>query len=154
MPRGDRFFLTFLPIAGHHPYESPDPGPFPARDEFGRYRNALRYGDTALADLMQGMAARGLGERTLWIVLGDHGEAFGQHDGNFGHTFQLYEENVRVPFLIAAPGLIPHQIRTDRVVSLIDTAPTILDLLGMPEDDAYQGTSALTSGPSHGALLR
>ena len=147
LPRGDRFFLTFLPIAGHHPYESPGSGPFPARDEFGRYRNALRYGDTALADLTQGIAARGLDEQTLWIVLGDHGEAFGQHDGNFGHTFQLYEENVRVPFLIAAPGLIPRQSHTRRVVSLIDTAPTILDLLGLPEDDAYQGTSALSSGP-------
>ena len=147
LPRGDRFFLTYLPIAGHHPYESPHSGPFAAADEFGRYRNALHYGDTALAELRQGIAARGLDARTIWIVLGDHGEAFGQHDGNFGHTFQLYEENVRVPFLVAAPGLIPQQIRTRRVVSLIDTAPTILDLLGMPADDGYQGASALANRP-------
>src|SRR5262249_48192836 len=37
------FFVTYLPIAGHHPYDTPEPGPFPDRDEFGRYRNALRY---------------------------------------------------------------------------------------------------------------
>jgi arylsulfatase A-like enzyme len=57
----------------------------------------------------------------VWIVLGDHGEAFGQHDGNFGHTFQVYEENVRVPFLIAAPGVMSNQMRTSQIVSLVDT---------------------------------
>ena len=143
LPRGDRFFVTYLPIAGHHPYEAPDAGPFPARDEFGRYRNALHYGDTVLAALARGLAARGLDRRTVWIVYGDHGEAFGQHDGNFGHTFQLYEENVHVPLLIAAPGLISDQIRARRIVSLIDIAPTILDLLNLPDDEAYQGSSAL-----------
>ena len=143
--RVDRFFLTYLPIAGHHPYESPEPGPFPATDDFGRYRNALHYGDAALGDLMKGLQARGRYQDTVWIVLGDHGEAFGQHDGNFGHTFQIYEENVRVPFLIAAPGLISEHVRTSQIVSLIDTAPTILDLLGLPADDRYQGTTALTN---------
>ena len=175
LPRGDRFFAAYLPIAGHHPYESPEPGPLPARDEFGRYRNALRYADTALADLVSGIASRGLHEHTVWIVFGDHGEAFGQHDGNFGHTFQLYEENVHVPFMIAAPGLrglTPLEprlhwgqtpwvrnageiegvgsdpdpmLRAHQPVSLIDTAPTILDLLGLPADPTYEGTSALAS---------
>jgi arylsulfatase A-like enzyme len=145
LPSGDRFFLAYLPIAGHHPYESPEPGPFAAEDDFGRYRNALHYGDAALGDLMRGLRARGRYDETVWIVLGDHGEAFGQHDGNFGHTFQLYEENVRVPFLVAAPGLIANEVRTAQVVSLIDTAPTILDLLGLPADDRYRGTTALTS---------
>ena len=94
---------------------------------------------------MKGLQARGRYQDTVWIVLGDHGEAFGQHDGNFGHTFQIYEENVRVPFLIAAPGLISEHVRTSQIVSLIDTAPTILDLLGLPADDRYQGTTALTN---------
>jgi hypothetical protein len=143
--RDDRFFLMYLPIAGHHPYESPEPGPFSATDDFGRYRNALHYGDAALGDLMKGLQSRERYEDTVWIVLGDHGEAFGQHDGNFGHTFQVYEENVRVPFLIAAPGLMSAQVRTSQIVSLVDTAPTIVDLLGLPADDRYQGTTALTS---------
>jgi hypothetical protein len=143
VPPGQRFFVTYLPIAGHHPYDVPEPGPFPERDEFGRYRNALQYGDAVLGSLVRGLRARGLEEKTLWIVLGDHGEAFGQHDGNFGHTFQLYEENVRVPLVVAAPGIIARQIRSPRVVSLIDTAPTVLDVLGLPAADSYQGRSAL-----------
>src|SRR6266849_4380725 len=89
LPRGQRFFLTYLPIAGHHPYETPERGPFPDRDEMGRYRNALHYGDVSLAALGDGLRARDLEEDTLWIIYGDHGEAFGQHEGNYGHTFFL-----------------------------------------------------------------
>jgi arylsulfatase A-like enzyme len=143
LPAGRPFFLTYLPIAGHHPYDAPKPGPFSERDDFGRYRNALRYGDESLGTLMRGIADRGLDERTLWVVFGDHGEAFGQHDNNYGHTFRLYEENVHVPFVVAAPGLFRSQLRSRQIVSLIDTAPTILDLIGIHPPAAYQGRSAL-----------
>ena len=146
-PRDQRFFLTYLPIAGHHPYETPERGPFPERDEIGRYRNALLYGDASLGKLIEGVRARGLEDKTIWIIFGDHGEAFGQHDGNFGHTFFLYEENIHVPFVIAAPGLIRDQVRARSVVSLVDAAPTILDLLGIPPPENYQGHSMLDSEP-------
>jgi len=144
---GRRFFLYYMPIAGHHPYESPVQGPFPAGDEFGRYRNALRYGDESLGRLIRGLQERGLSRETVWVILGDHGEAFGQHEGNFGHTFHLYDENVRVPFLIAAPGVIERQIRSRQVVSLIDTAPTLLDLAGLKSPASYQGRSVLDGEP-------
>ncbi len=147
LPKEQPFFVTYLPIAGHHPYETPEPGPFPDRDDFGRYRNALHYGDVSLGVLMEGLRARCLERQTLWIVLGDHGEAFGQHDGNYGHTFQLYEENIHVPLLIAAPGLIPRQIRAPQVASLIDTAPTALDLAGLAAPANYQGRSLLDPAP-------
>jgi arylsulfatase A-like enzyme len=146
-PEDRPFFLAYLPIAGHHPYESPDAGPFPDGDQFGRYRNALHYGDAALGTLIDAIAARGLGQRTVWVILGDHGEAFGQHDGNYGHTFQLYEENIHVPLVIAAPGLIARQIRSHQVVSLIDTAPGVLDLLGAPLSRSHQGRSLLDPAP-------
>jgi hypothetical protein len=147
LPKGQRFFVTYLPIAGHHPYETPRAGPFDDRTDFGRYRNALRYGDESLGALMHGLAERGLGDRTLWIVMGDHGEAFGQHEGNFGHTFAVYEENVHVPLLAAAPGLIEGTVRHNAVVSLIDVAPTLLDLAGVRAPDGYQGRSALAGEP-------
>jgi hypothetical protein len=143
LPREHPFFVTYLPIAGHHPYESPSSGPFPNDRELGRYLNALRYGDASLGVLMDGLRRRGLYENTLWIIYGDHGEAFGQHDGNYGHTFLLFDENVRVPFIISAPGLTPGQQRVRRPVSLVDTAPTVLDLLGIPVPHDYQGSSML-----------
>jgi len=146
-PKHQPFFLTYLPIAGHHPYETPERGPFPDADEIGRYRNALHYGDAALGALVDGFRARGLAERTLWIVIGDHGEAFGQHEGNYGHTFFLYDENVRVPLVIAAPWAIQRPARPRKVVSLVDLAPTILDLLGISVPADYQGRSALDGTP-------
>jgi phosphoglycerol transferase MdoB-like AlkP superfamily enzyme len=141
------FFLTYLPIAGHHPYETPEAGPFPTREEIGRYRNAVHYGDQSLGALMAGVRARGLESRTVWIVLGDHGEALGQHEGNYGHTFFLYDENVRVPFVLAVPGVLEEQQRSRAIVSLVDTAPTILDAAGITPPAEYQGRSALDGHP-------
>ena len=138
-----RFFVTYLPIAGHHPYDTPEPGPFPERGEIDRYRNALHYADAALGALVRGLDARGRLRNTLWIVYGDHGEAFGQHDGNAGHTFQLYDENVRVPLVIAAPGLIREPIRARRVASLIDITATALDLVAAGGPVVAQGRSML-----------
>lgn len=145
LPAGRPFFVTYLPVAGHHPYETPERGRFPENEEFGRYCNALGYGDAALGQLLDGVRARGLEEKTLWVVFGDHGEAFGQHAGNFGHTFFLYEENVRVPFLIFAPGLFENPVRVGRTASLVDAAPTVLDLLGLERPASYQGRSMLES---------
>ena len=138
-----RFFLTYLPIAGHHPYETPEPGPYRERTEMDRYLNALHYADESMAALINGLRARGLEGRTMFVIFGDHGEAFGQHDGNFGHSLFLYDENIRVPYLIAAPGLIENSLPVASPISLIDTAPTVLDLLGIAPPADYQGLSAL-----------
>jgi arylsulfatase A-like enzyme len=146
LPPERRFFLTYLPIAGHHPYETLEPGPFPGRDELGRYRNALHYADRALGSLVDGLRARGLEDDTVWVIVGDHGEAMGQHEANYGHTFFLYEENVRVPFVVAVPGALSHMKRSRTIVSLVDTAPTILDVLGLPLAAEFQGRSTFDSG--------
>jgi hypothetical protein len=145
--RGQRFFLTYLPIAGHAPYESNGPGPFRGRDDFTRYLNALNESDRALGALLDGLTALGLEDDTLVIVFGDHGEAFGEHSGNFAHTLFIQEENVRVPYLIAASGALDAQVRVQRLASTLDTAPTIIDLLGLPADVLHQGSSLLAADP-------
>ena len=132
-----------MPIAGHHPYVTPTAGPFPEGPLIGRYRNALHYSDQIIGSLVQGLRDRGLLERTLLVIFGDHGEAFGEHAGNFGHSIFIYEENIRVPYLVVAPGLIRAPICLGRVVSLVDTAPTVLDLLGMARPASFQGRSIL-----------
>jgi arylsulfatase A-like enzyme len=143
LPRNDRFFLTYLPIAGHHPYDTPEPGPFPERKEQDRYLNALHYSDTSLSALLRGLRDRCLDQKTLFVIFGDHGEAFGQHPGNFAHSQFVYEENIHVPYFISLPGTIDRQVRVLRPISLIDTAPTILDLLGLSPPFDYQGSSVL-----------
>jgi hypothetical protein len=137
------FLITYLPIAGHHPYVTTRRGPFDGNTDFVRYLNALHEGDEALGALMQGFRARGLDRKTLFVIVGDHGEAFGQHPGNFAHTLFIYEENVRVPSMIVAPGVIADGVRIRRVASAVDTSPTVLDLLGLPVPQELQGASLL-----------
>ena len=146
VPRGERFMAAYLPVAGHHPYATSAPGPFPSTTEASQYLNALHDGDAALGTLFDGLRARGLDRNTMVIVYGDHGEGFGQHPGNAGHTFFIFDENVRVPLLIALPGVTPHQARVAAVTSLIDVVPTMLDLLGLPASGQHQGVSALQPG--------
>ncbi len=147
-PRGKRFFAAYLPVAGHHPYAHAEPGPFPDSTDIGRYRNALREGDHALGALLEGLRARGLADSTVVLVLADHGEAFGQHEGNFGHTLSLYDENVRVPLVVSVPGTAGAAgatRRVHRIASLLDVAPTVLDLLGVPAPAAFQGETLLAA---------
>jgi hypothetical protein len=148
----DRFFATYLPIAGHHPYATTAPGPFRGDTEFPQYLNALHEADAALGRLLEGLRARHRDRDTLIVIYGDHGEAFDQHDGNRGHTLFVYDENIHVPFLFALPGWgdestagAPHHV--DRVASLLDTAPTILDLVGLPRQPRHQGVSLLDPSP-------
>jgi arylsulfatase A-like enzyme len=145
-PRDRPFFLTYLPVAGHHPYVSTIPGPFDGSDDRTMYLNALHEADAALQQLMKGLATRGLDRNTLFVIAGDHGEAFGQHPGNYAHTLFIYEENVRVPLIIAAPGAKMDGARVSRLASAIDLAPTILSLVGLPIPADYQGVSLLEPG--------
>jgi phosphoglycerol transferase MdoB-like AlkP superfamily enzyme len=147
-PPGRPFFLSYLPIAGHHPYDTPEAGPYPEDRPIGRYRNALRYSDESLGQLLGGLRDRGLLDNTLLVILGDHGEAFGQHPGNHGHSIFIYEENVRVPYLIVLPGLVREPVRVRRVASAVDTAQTVLDLLGLPCPWAYRERSLLDPHPA------
>jgi phosphoglycerol transferase MdoB-like AlkP superfamily enzyme len=143
LPRGQRFFLYYLPIAGHHPYATPERGPFRESDDAGQYLNALHFGDAALGKFLDGLKARRLDTNTLFMIYGDHGEAFGQHEGNYGHTLFLYEENVHVPLLVTLPGAWRAATRVRRTASLIDIAPTLLDLLGLRAPADYQGATLL-----------
>jgi Sulfatase len=137
------FFVTYLPTSGHNPYITTVSGPFRSDQDFWRYMNALHESDATLGMLVDGLRRRGLLENTLFVVFGDHGEAFGEHSGNFAHTLFIQEENVRIPLVIAAPGAIKKPVRVSRIASVIDVAPTVLDLLGLPAQALHQGASLL-----------
>lgn len=143
----DRFLVSYMPVAGHHPYEVSGTGAFGFATDHDRYRSALHAGDAAIGVLVDGLTSRGLLEQTMFVVYGDHGQAFGQHPGNVGHSFYLYEENVRVPFFVAVPGALARAVRSDITASLVDVVPTAFDLLGLPIDARHQGESALGGQP-------
>jgi lipoteichoic acid synthase len=109
-----------------------------AGSRLNRYLSALHEGDRALGDLLRGLAGRGLLESTLVIVMGDHGEAFGQHAHTNHHL--LYEEDLHIPLLLINERLF-HGERDSTVGGIIDVAPTIMDLLGYPLPARWQGRS-------------
>jgi arylsulfatase A-like enzyme len=145
-PRDQRFFAVFMPIAGHHPYRAPGaaPRPFPEHDDHSAYFNDLHVADDSFGLLREGLRARGLDDQTVYVVVGDHGEAFREHPGNIAHALHVYEENVRVPFFIAAPGANVRPRRAPQLASLIDLTPTTLSLAGLPTSAAHEGRSLLT----------
>ncbi|MFO0744206.1 MAG: sulfatase-like hydrolase/transferase [Myxococcota bacterium] len=145
LPAGKPFFLDYLPIAGHHPYRAPGDAkrPFVEVSEEDAYLNDLAVGDAALGELMAGIADRHLADDVVWIIYGDHGEAFQQHPGNFAHTLFVYEENLHVPLALVLPGMSGAQRRAPQRGTLADLAPTLLALLGMPPDPLMAGRSLL-----------
>lgn len=146
-PAAQPLLACWLPIAGHHPYSSPAGGPFPTDHELGCYRNALHYADRSLRRLWEGLCRLRPPEHWLLCVVGDHGQAFGEHPGNHGHSFELYEENLRVPLLFVAPGTALAGRAVAAPCSHLDVVPTLLDLLGI-------GTSPslLRPGPDAGRV--
>jgi phosphoglycerol transferase MdoB-like AlkP superfamily enzyme len=153
VPKGQPFFLLYMPIAGHHPYHSPGEGPRPfdtgvrgAAHGLPEYLSDLHRGDQALGTLIAEIDKRGLRDRTLWAFVGDHGEAFQQH-GNFAHGQFIWEEDMHVPLVFIAPGLMRAQRRAPQVASAIDVVPTLLDLAGLPIPAGYRGRSLLAADP-------
>jgi phosphoglycerol transferase MdoB-like AlkP superfamily enzyme len=139
------FFAMYMPAAGHHPYASAIRGPFRGEAEFDHYRNALHETDLAIAQLVSALHTPTIINPTILIVIGDHGEAFGQHGGNAGHTLAVWEENVHVPMVVSIPGVTRGQMRVQSPASVLDVAPTLLDLIGAaPRVDA-DGISLLTT---------
>jgi arylsulfatase A-like enzyme len=77
-----------------------------------------------------------------WLVFtSDHGEAFGEH-GEINHGFTVFEEKLRIPLLIAGPGIVPHPI--DHPASQVDLAPTFADMAGVPRRPEWRGESLLS----------
>jgi arylsulfatase A-like enzyme len=82
-------------------------------------------------------------DSTLVVVVGDHGEAFGQH-GHYVHGVDLYEEEVHVPLMLINRRLF-HGETDSTLGGMIDVAPTILDLLGATPPASWQGRSLFDS---------
>jgi arylsulfatase A-like enzyme len=123
------FFLTILCSATHDPYEVPRWFGEPAREPVERYRQAIFYTDKFLAALDVELANLNLVDNTIFCVVGDHGEGFGEH-GLLGHERIAFDEALRIPFCVRAPFLLEPGTRIAQAVSSVDLTPTLLGLLG------------------------
>jgi arylsulfatase A-like enzyme len=103
------------------------------------YRGELQMVSAATGELVEFLRRERRLDDAIVVLVGVHGEEFAEH-GGAGHGVTLYEESLRVPLAIRAPDLLG----TGRIVApvdLLDLAPTIADLLGIPAPQAWQGES-------------
>jgi iduronate 2-sulfatase len=78
--------------------------------------------------LLDSLDALGLVTSTNVVIQGDHGFSLGRHSRWSKYSF--YEDAVRVPLIIAVPGMVPRVV--DDVVESLDVMPTLLELWGVP----------------------
>jgi arylsulfatase len=97
----------------------------------------LYLGNLAYVDSLVGEVLSLLDEETIVVVTADHGEALFEH-GFLGHNTQLYEESIRIPLLLRAPGFAPRRVFD--LVELIDLTTTLAELAGV-ETEHFQGRS-------------
>ena len=106
------------------------------------YDAEVAFMDRQVGRLAAFLETRQLAGRTLVVAVADHGEGLGDH-GEIEHGYLLNEEVLRVPLLVAFPGVVRAGARVDAMVSLVDLAPTVLEVLGIPAPARFSGRSLL-----------
>jgi tetratricopeptide (TPR) repeat protein len=104
----------------------------------GSYDREVTFADSHTGRLLQELRSRG--HDPVVIVAGDHGESLGEH-GEATHGMLLYDATLRVPLVVAGPGIAAS--KRDDPVSLIDIAPTLAALAGLPKQSDRSSTSLL-----------
>ena len=104
-----------------------------------KYLRCVKGVDDNLKRLFKYMDETGIMDNTVIIYTGDQGFMLGEHD--YQDKRWMYEESMRMPFLIRYPAKIKAGSRTDAVVGNVDYAPTILDFAGVKKPLYMQGHS-------------
>ncbi len=138
---GRPFFAWVHLYEPHAPYDPPEPirSRFPAT-MIGAYDGEIAEADIQVGRLIGHLASTGRLDRTLVVVLGDHGESLGEH-GEEQHGFFVYNPDIQIPLIVAGPG-VPARVVDDHA-RIVDVMPTILDLLHIDDANAVQGRSLL-----------
>jgi arylsulfatase A-like enzyme len=103
------------------------------------FLSTLRAHDEAVGRLLDFLDENGLAENTIVVYTGDHGFFLGDH-GWFDKRF-MYEQAIRVPWIVRYPGKVKAGALSEQWVVNIDNAPSVLDLLGLPVPADMQGRS-------------
>lgn len=101
------------------------------------YDGEISYVDCQVGRLVAHLKAQGLWENTIFVLMSDHGEAFGEGEIHFDHH-GLYDAVTRVALMVKAPGALPH--RTSALVSTEDLLPTLVERCGWELPRGYDIT--------------
>jgi choline-sulfatase len=103
------------------------------------YYASVSYMDAQVGKLLDALDAEGLTDRTVVVFTSDHGYNMGEHD--CWQKLSLFEDTLRVPFIISAPWLSPPNRSSKEIVELIDLYPTLADLCGLEAPKYLQGAT-------------
>jgi lipoteichoic acid synthase len=144
--KGKPFLAMYLGVTGHHDYRPitryglEDYADDPA---LNNYQNEVRYLDYFVHNVIDQYKELGLYDDTIFVIYGDHGEGFGEHD-LFQHDNTIYQEGLKVPFIIHDPGRFESGKRVGALSNQLDVIPTLMDLLGYKVTGGrYPGRSLL-----------
>ena len=108
-------------------------------DKYDAYDRSIVETDAIVGRFLDAIERVGLSERTLVVLISDHGEAFGAHRVS-GHGRGGFDDQIRIPWLLRGPG-IPAAMRIDTPASILDIGPTLIDLIGLEPLPLAQGLS-------------
>lgn len=117
-----------------------------------QYDAEIAYMDCCLSHVLTRMDELGLSSDTLIVVTADHGEELDEHQHWFDHH-GLYDTNIHIPLIMRSPSLLPSGLRVGGLTTMLDIAPTILDLLDLghlaaPESMIGSSLVPLINSPS------
>jgi signal transduction histidine kinase/arylsulfatase A-like enzyme len=116
----------------------------------GLYDGELAFTDQQIGRLMERIRQLNLDDNTLVILTGDHGQSFAEHDTWFSGS-SLYNATTRVPMIFSFPNRLPRQRVLAAPAMSVDLAPTVLDTIGSPIPDVFEGQSLLPLMLGHSA---
>ena len=149
---GTPFFLWVHLFEPHAPYAPPAEFQGPA---FGEpYLGEVAAADRAVGRLLEALESAGAGETTTVVVVGDHGEALGDH-GEVSHGSLCYDATLHVPLIVRPAGGLGAGATEARVVSVADVFATLAAALDLSGVDAGDGQDLLASaaGPDRGVYF-
>lgn len=148
------FIATLISASNHHPFRSPEPNlDIAGHDKVqDRILNSTLYTDDVVREFIESLRREPWFARTLFVINSDHGYNLGEHGGVTG-AYSLYRESTWTPFLIfGAHPRLPVG-RHENIVTLLDVAPTIADILGLREANPWHGHSLLSVEPRRRILF-
>ena len=115
------------------------------RDLEALYSGEISFVDSEIGRLFDELEKRGMLERSLVILVADHGETFAEHGDFWNHGLWVYDTTVHVPLIVRLPRAVTNASApvssVDVPVSTIDILPTVLELLGIERSRAIEGES-------------
>ena len=137
----ERFFL-YLHLMDVHQYGFTEETALFGSEYSDFYDNSILWVDSLLGILFDVLGERGLLDKTLIVFASDHGEAFGEHNGE-GHARNVYGEVTETPLILSFPFSIDPGVLVETRSENVDIWPTILDILGLPGLEDPDGRSLL-----------